>query len=428
MKQRFLIAFALLFALFATGVGTSSFLLWRSSSELRELVAMHQVGELRQVLGQRLQKSQNDLEVSGTVFANQLDSIIENVQALDESVQTCFSCHHQPDLQQDLDRMVALAERYKIQYSTFITAFLNSEQRQSLQLEAAATADELEILIDDLLFLASAAMKERSDEMLAEIRRSWQVLAGTLALTLLVAALVASALVRSITRPVEKLVAATGHISKGDLGHQVEHREKHEMGALMEAFNAMSGTLASDKKRIDGYVGRLKELIQAVFSLHATPDPAALRARLASAMENLVEAELYGSVLKADVENVFVISLRSAGQPDPLFHGAIPGAKLGHIRADVGQSPFLVGNEEVPEWPFGTCDLEAPPRNFLVCWIEFEGELMGGLIVVNKLAGDFVEEDCELLGALGSGVAEAVQNIHLYQELRTEIETLQTTP
>lgn len=428
MKQRFLIAFALLFVLFATGVGTSSFLLWRSSNELRELVTLHQAGELRQILGQRLQKSQKDLEVSGTVFANQLDSIVENVQALDESVQTCFSCHHQPELERNLNRMAALVERYKIQYSTFITAFLNSEQRQSLQLEAATTADELEGLIDELLILASAAMKQRSDEMLAEIRQSWQVVAVTLALTLLVATLVALALVRSVTRPVRELVAAAGQISKGDLGHQVEHREKHEMGTLMEAFNAMSATLASDKKRIDGYVGRLKELIKAVFSLHATPDPAALRARLANAMEKLVEAELYGSVLKADVENVFVISLRSAGEPDPRYHGAIPGTKLGQIRAGSDSSPFLVGSGGVPEWPFGACDLESPPRNFLVCWIEFEGELMGGLIVVNKKAGDFVEEDCELLGALGSGVAEAVHNIHLYQELHSKIESLQITP
>ena len=102
MKRQFIIAFALLFAVFTLGIGTSIFLHWRSATQLERVVAGHQIEELRQILSLRVHVSRKDLQVSGTVFANQLDEIVGNVKALDESIQGCFDCHHGPETDQEL--------------------------------------------------------------------------------------------------------------------------------------------------------------------------------------------------------------------------------------------------------------------------------------------------------------------------------------
>ncbi len=426
MKQRFVIAFCILFALFGTGIGTSILLLWKSSGELRTIIGQHQVEELRQILSLRIHRSQTDLEVSGTVFAHQLDNIIANVEALDASLRVCFDCHHQPQLQQELETVSAKLERYKVQYSTFITAFLNPEQRQSLQLEAATTAQEIATLVDELLLSATVALTQRTDRALEELDRSWKILASTLVLTFLVAVLVAFTLIRSVTGPVDKLVTATGRISAGELGFRIKHQEQHELGTLIDAFNEMSVTLESNRERIRGYVGRLTRLNEAVLSLHATPAEVELLQRLALAMQDLVEAEFYGNVLKTGIENVFAVSLNRAGEKDPLCRSVVSHRTLEKIRAGEEHATLRFGKRTAAEWPFGAWVPDVELRNFLICWIELKGQLRGALIAANKRTGDFVDEDGELLSALGHGVAKALENIRLHQKLRAEIEELKS--
>jgi HAMP domain-containing protein len=424
MKQRFVVAFCILFALFGAGIGTSISLLWKSSRELRNIIGQHQVEELRQVLSLRIHRSQTDLEVSGTVFSNQLDTIIANVEALDRSVLGCFGCHHEPALQQEFERVTALLARYKVQYSTFITALHNPEQRQSLQLEAATTAQEVATLVDNLLLSATVALQQRTDRALEELDRSWKILASTLVLTFLVAVLVAFTLIRSVTGPVDKLVTATGRIAAGELGFRIGHREQHEFGSLMDAFNDMSATLESNRERINGYVGRLTRLNEAVLSLHATPAEGDLLRRLVLAMQDLVEAEFYGNVLRTDIEDVFVVSLNQVGETSPLSRSVVSARTLEKVRDGEEHSTLRFGKRRVAEWPFGPWVPEVELRDFLICWIDFKGQLRGALIAANKRAGEFVDEDGELLSALGHGVVEALENIHLYQKLRAEMEEL----
>ncbi len=64
-------------------------------------------------------------------------------------------------------------------------------------------------------------------------------------------------------------------------------------------------------------------------------------------------------------------------------------------------------------------------RSLLICWIEFREELQGALIAANKRGGQFVEEDGELLSALGHGVVETLENIRHQQELRAKLENFE---
>src|SRR5436305_11506909 len=60
-----------------------------------------------------------------------------------------------------------------------------------------------------------------------------------------------SYLAKRITRPVLMLSAAAREIGAGRLDQHVEPQSNDEFGALVDAFNAMSGELATSRRKID---------------------------------------------------------------------------------------------------------------------------------------------------------------------------------
>jgi len=425
VRRRFILAFSALFTLFAVGILTSLFFIWRGSTELRSVLAAHQVEDLRQSLSHSLQRSQKDLQVSGTVFANQLDDIIANVEKLDRSVQGCFGCHHHPGLRRKLVRISGLVEIYKQQYSTFITAFLNPESRQRLQVEAAATASEIDEMVDALLLTASPNLLRRTEEATAQVERSWTSLMVTLALTFVVAMAIALALTRSVTEPLARLATATGRITKGELGFRIKHRERQELGAVMDAFNAMSETLESKTRRIEDYVQKLHQLNESVVSLYAQDDEHSSFARQVTAIDRLMEVEYRGHIVASGLEDVFVVSLCRRGDTTPEYRNVISAKKLEGIRACGRQSVLVVGEDAIHGWPFGVWAAPEEPRNYLVSWIDWQGEFRGALLAVNR-SGDFEPEDSELLVALGQAVGPALDNARDRESLQEEMELLKS--
>jgi HAMP domain-containing protein len=425
VKRRLVLAFVILFVLLAAGVGVSIFYLWQSSSELQRVVEAHEIEELRQALSLRLLRSKQDLQASGTVFANELDDIIANVQALDSSVQACFDCHHDAHRTSELERITSLLERYKSQYSAFITAGFSNDRRLNLQLEAASTADRISSLVSELLLSATPALKQRTRRALAELHRSRQILLFTLVLTFASAIVLATGLVRSITQPVAKLADAARRLSAGELGLQMRHQESHEMGALMDAFNEMSVTLKADEEKIKGHSARLTRLNEALLSLHTNAEEGHLLEGLSVAVQDLIDAEVWGSVVESrGIGGVFLVGLGWAGSTRPSHMG---GISLRALQRSWAHSPYSFGSEaenEAAEWPLGDWPLEASLRNFLIAWVELDGELQGALMVANKRAGEFSDEDGELLSALGHGAAEVMQNQHLRRELEAQLTQL----
>ena len=405
MRRRFVLAFVVLFVLFAIGISISLIFIWRGSSELRDVLAMHQVEELRQELSRSLERSQQDLEVSGTVFANQLDQIIANVEDLDRSVQTCFGCHHEPGLQKKMQAVAERVEVYKDQYSIFITAFLNPERRQQLQFEAAATADEIDAMGD----AAGPALQRRTEAATTKVERSWSILIATLVLTFLAAIAISFVLTRSVTRPVERLVEAAARISGGDVDVRIRHSEPRELGTLMDAFNTMSESLASKSRRIEDYVDRLQRLNQNFVALCSDTTAADLFARQVRAIDDLVEVELRGCIVRTGLKDVFLVSLSRRGEFQPEYRAVVSAAKLEGLRADGDAELQVVAEAESDRWPFGAWSAPQELRNYLVRWVDWKGEFQGALLAANRIGGDFEAEDGELMIALGQAIGPALE-------------------
>jgi signal transduction histidine kinase len=68
--------------------------------------------------------------------------------------------------------------------------------------------------------------------------------------TLLIALALGGFLIQSFTRPIRKLASATEKVAAGELGYQVDHQSRDELGKLAASFNSMSADLEkSDRAR-----------------------------------------------------------------------------------------------------------------------------------------------------------------------------------
>ena len=408
MRRRFLLAFAALFVLFATGIGVSLFLIWRGSTELRQVLTLHQVDDIRQGLSRSLQRTQLDLQVSGTAFARPLEEVVADILQLDRSIQGCFDCHHEPALLRDLEGVVALVDTYGQQHSAYLAASSGAESRQVLRSRASATADEAREAIEAMLLSAGTNLARRSEAATARVERSWQLLIVTLVLTFLAAIAISLALTRSVTRPLDALVQATYRIGEGNLGYRLDHRERDEMGALMDAFNYMSGALEANTGRVEGHLEKLQHLNRSVAAVYAKPDEEDLFAWQVRAIDELIDVEVRGSIVRTGLKDVFLVSLSRKGETSPEYQNVISADRLESTRRRERRL-LVVPDDELDGWPFGAWAVPEPLRNYLVCWVEWRREFQGALLAINKTSGGIEPEDGELLLALGQAIGPAMQ-------------------
>src|SRR5512145_1862592 len=105
MKRKIVLSLLLLFLISGSGAVLSTLFISNTTSTLSRLIKLHQIEDLRQHLIMSIQTVQSDLYTVGTSLGKNLDSIIENVSALDRNSQNCFSCHHDQEVEKNLRDM-----------------------------------------------------------------------------------------------------------------------------------------------------------------------------------------------------------------------------------------------------------------------------------------------------------------------------------
>lgn len=75
--------------------------------------------------------------------------------------------------------------------------------------------------------------------LISSINRTTRTIASTAALVLLFGVLLSFFLTRTLTSPIEKLVAGTNRVAEGDLDFQVEVTTSDDIGVLADSFNRM---------------------------------------------------------------------------------------------------------------------------------------------------------------------------------------------
>ncbi|MGD0884244.1 MAG: ATP-binding protein [Thermodesulfovibrionales bacterium] len=427
MKKRLIYALVLLFLLFSLGAGVTMVYIYRVTSDLQSVINLHRIEIIRQNLVINTQTVQSNLYTTGTIFGKELDVIVENVTALDDSIHGCKKCHHSREMTARLKDVERNVEQYKEAISYLITTTANPERVGRLKMVAVGIGDRLLSQTQEMAFIADKSLSMRTISAIKEINNSKNILLATLLLTLVIALIIAITLTKQITRPVYALVAATRMIASGHLGYKASYDDKTEFGELAKNFNAMSERLKEEREHITQYIEQLAGLYDITLSLYKITELEDAYSGICRELANLLKVEQCTLILYSDEQRMFVAHPSAYGLSDEQTPLLKFSREKGEELFRQAQGLPVVSNDVLNDERFDPAVTHVlNERSVLMAWLHRKEKLLGVLRVANK-NGIFTEEDAKLLTILASHIAVARENALLYEYLQDQMFELRDT-
>jgi len=262
MKKRIFIAFFLIFFLFLSGSGIMIYNLVRTTADLRNLIGLHEIEDIRQDLFSSVQKVSVYIYGSSTVFTDHLDEVIKNTQKMHNAIRRCNDCHHQPDVEAELIETTQMVDHFEEQLSYLITIVADVERRHSQQDEVYQASSNILDRVQDMINRASRTIERKTVQATNKLERVYVLVAITLLVTILSSLLVAHFLALKITKPIDALLDGTRKIANGKWGYQTDFDAPGEFQELLDAFNMMSRSLAHKKDLEQRHLEELRQTQQ----------------------------------------------------------------------------------------------------------------------------------------------------------------------
>ncbi len=262
MKKVIITSFLMVFILLFSGILITLYIINKTTSNLNALLTLHKVEIIRQELVINVQSVQSNLYTSGTMFGKELDFIVDNVLRLQERVQTCTDCHHEPGVEQGIEELQVLTKQYMESLSYFITSTADPQRIARLQVVAADIGDTIISKSQNMALTANENLRRKTTISMEKVQNSKRILALTMLFSLFAIILITFYLIRSITRPVSELLTATRRIRQGDLGYKSSYTKKDEFGELIQSFNEMSENLVKNNEKILAHMARNQTILE----------------------------------------------------------------------------------------------------------------------------------------------------------------------
>ena len=244
MRRRIIVCLGLLLVLCLLGDAIAMVCLGGSIQELRRLVDSHRIQSMRVELSASAVRVERDLLNHLVGLTPQHEKPHNSLQRFRQSKLRCTRCHHEPDIQSDLDAVQATFDAYVgVAEGLFARVERNAgPDRHSralhddLEHRVQGLADKLVHQTTDLADRADAHLAVRSADVVASIKNAWIVLWGTLIAALIVGGLVAFHLERRLTKPVTQLLEGIDSARHGELADDFAIEGDEEFRALGRAF------------------------------------------------------------------------------------------------------------------------------------------------------------------------------------------------
>lgn len=399
-----------------------------TSRQLDYLVGLHQVEIMRQNLIISVQKVQTDLYGVNTIFGEEMDSIVLDVERLDAAVHKCSGCHHKPAVAERLNELVPLVEEYKEHISYAITTSANTQRIESLKMKAGIVGQDILNRTQEMTIVAAQKLHQQTVRAIGEINNSRNILIATLVLSFFIALVIAVMLTRAITRPISDLLESARRIASGEFGRAsaLTYVEKNEFGELASAFDHMRLALRESKDRILRFVRQLSGLYDTTISIHTVTEMEEIFKGLPVEIASLLNVEQCGVMLCDPATKKFAHLFPAFGLSERQIGMLEMTEKEAHRLFDASLDGVYTLNNPDP----GALPDEARPRSFgvrnlIIAWIHRKGRIIGAIRAANKVGDEFHKEDAQLLSILASHMAVAIENGRLYENLKRQMKELQ---
>jgi signal transduction histidine kinase/HAMP domain-containing protein len=425
MRRRLIYSLSLLFLLFSLGTVLSMLSTHRITRDLETVITLHRIEIIRQNFVINVQSVQSNLYATGTMFGKELDTIVTNVTAMDDSIHRCLECHHSEDMTGKLKTVHDIVQEYKEAISYLVTSTANEERIERLKTVAVGIGDSLLERTQEMAAIAERSLSEKTAAAIRAIHRSRTLLAVTLVGSFILALGIAVTLTRKITRPVSELVTAARTIAAGKLGYRTEYRDDTEFGEVAESFDAMSTALLAERQQIDHYIERLSGLYEVTLSFYAIIEMEQALHDMCRSVADILKARQCILLLHDRGKDMFQPAA-SALELSEQARGVlcIPPEGMRKIYGDSGRLPITANEPDEKFAPLVSGTLGE--KNILLAWLFRKGGILGAIRASDK-EGGFTEEDVKILIILASHLAVAMENAELYRSLQDKMAELKLT-
>ena len=193
----------------------------QTTAKQNYLIMLHQIEILREHLLIHMGKTQADLDLRGTPFARDTDTIISNVLNLDKILTECFNCHHKPDVEKRLYDLKNKVNIYKSHVSRILTIRDNNSMVTAEEEKAFHLSDDLMNQVNTMVHFTTSKLEKRTQSILADIRATKNTVYGLIILTPFFVVFITYLFTRQLTQPIKTLLEATRKLKSGDLDHRI---------------------------------------------------------------------------------------------------------------------------------------------------------------------------------------------------------------
>ncbi len=267
-------------------------------------------------------------------------------------------------------------------------------------------------------------------QALSPIRDQLVRIALLIALGLVVATIAGTILARRMLVPITALRTGARRLGAGDFGHRIEVKTSDELEELAGQFNSMASQLAETYSDLEAKVKeRTRDLAQSINELKVLEEVG--RAVASSLDLNAVLPTVAARALEiTHADAVLIYGYDAAQRSFNLTQsiGIDDAAEGGHRVIDADHSPLgeAAANGEPLAFPDITHQAEHPLRDvvvgagfhsvLIVPLVDQQG-VLGALVVLRKVAGDFPSNMIGLMKTFAHQAVLAMRNARLFTEV-----------
>jgi len=245
MKKKIIIGLSIFSLVFLLSAVYTIATIEHATTKMDNLIKLHQVEILREHLLIQIKRAQSDLYLKNTPYARSVNTIVTDVRTMSNTVNTCFNCHHTEQVATRLKNLRDKIEDYKIDLSRALTLRANAKRLRMEEDHAFQIGTELIDEVDNITQMANLKLEQKTRAAFHEITRT-KIMLYLLVLVVPIAAIGLSVIfIQGFTSPVNKLLAATRQLKKGDLSYRIEGLQD-EFGEVAASFNEMAKSLRDD--------------------------------------------------------------------------------------------------------------------------------------------------------------------------------------
>ena len=240
MKKKIIIVLGVVSLLFLLGGVYLITAIDANASRFEKIVTSHQVAILRERLLRNIRDVQADLYSQSIQHAESVDAVTRHIRDMGESINTCFHCHHNELVMDELRDLQKQIGHYGHAVSNVLILKTQARRYQAEQEDARLSSDFLISKINTMIAMTTKRLNERTENALREVHRTRIFLIMLVAAGPLLIAVLAITVFRGVTGPIHVLLDATRKLKAGDLDYRIEGLQD-EFAELATGFNDDGG-------------------------------------------------------------------------------------------------------------------------------------------------------------------------------------------